>query len=628
MIKPFLLFCVSLFVCAASIAQTGHHCGAEDYMQHLQTVNPNAYKQIMAFKKQLSVQQQQQQQQAHLRTTTTTDTLIRIPVVVHVIHNNAAGIIGGPTNTNISDAQIFSQIDALNKDYLRLNADTINTPAGYIPLAANVKLTFCLANNDPNGQITNGITRTYNNKSSYTVSDAPLLSSLAYWPSDAYLNIWVCNISGTYIGFAQPPGSSSVPGLMPTDGAASTDGVTIDFKAFGTVGAAAAPPFNLGRTTTHEVGHWFGLSHTWGDYNSGDCTLSDYCTDTPYCGNGFESAYPACSNIPTGPNTVVCTPDRMIENYMDYSNDGCMNLFTIDQKSRMRSTIEFSTRRFALLSSLGCCTVPNLISAPYKKTFEDGSITSDGWKTINPNINSTFTKGFELSNTSGYGIGNYSTSVSNDSIYNESDASTHKYMFSYVSPFFTFQHTIAPQLRFDWAYSPLTTNGTTDSILVYIASGCQDNWIPIHVFYGAAFTSTNNPRASFIPTATEWATMELDVSAYLNSAGVRIKFVSYSKGINTFYLDNINIANTSPNLLATVYPNPTTGLVNVSVVFNGKQTINYVIYNVLGQLIYQGSDENVYSYIKQINLEYLASGVYIIQVSMGDQKITSKIVKE
>jgi hypothetical protein len=623
MSKYGILFYVFFYVCSASMAQTNHHCGSEAYMQHLQTTNPNAYKQINAFQHQIT---NHQQQQGRLRTTASTDTIIKIPVVVHVIHNNAAGIIGGSTNTNITDAQIFSQIDVLNRDYLRLNADTVNTPAGYKPVAANVKLTFCLANVDPNGLNTNGITRTYNNKSSYTVSDAPLLSSLAYWPSDSYLNIWVCNISGSIIGFAQPPGSS-LPGLPPVDGAATTDGVTIDFKAFGTTGAASAP-FNFGRTTTHEVGHWFGLLHPWGGYDSDDCSLTDYCNDTPVCGNGFESAYPTCSNIPTGLNAVVCTPDRMIENFMDYSNDGCMNLFTTDQKSRMRTAIELSPRRFALLSSLGCCTVPNLIAAPYQKTFEDGSITSDGWSTINPNSSSSFTKGFELNNTSAYGIGNYSTSVTNDSVYIETNAATHKYVFSYISPFFTFQHTIAPQLRFDWAYSPLTTNGNTDSIIVYIASGCENNWIPIHTFYGAGFTSTINPRASFIPTATEWATMELDVSAYINSAGVRIKFVAYSKGINTFYLDNINIANTSSNLLATVYPNPTTGLINVSVIFEGKQTINYIIYNVLGQLIYQGSDENVYSYIKQINLEYLASGVYFIQVSKGDQKIISKIIKE
>lgn len=617
MIKRLLIFYVFFCACFVSMAQTGR-CGSEEYLEHLKTTQPEAYKEITAFKQRLAAPQAQS-----LRTSSSTDTIIKIPVVVHIIHNNASGVIGGANNKNISDAQIFSQITVLNNDYQRLNADSVNTPPGYKPIAANVKLQFCLANRDPNGLYTSGITRDYYNQSTYSVADATLLSTISYWPSDQYLNIWVCDLSGPVLGFAQPPGASSVPGLGPVDGAAATDGVVIDYKVFGTTGTLLSR-YSLGRTTTHEVGHWFGLSHTWGDYNSSDCFLTDYCDDTPPCANGFESLYPACSVAAP----ITCSPARMIQNYMDYSDDGCMNLFTQDQKTRMRTTIEFSERRYALLSSLGCCTIGSVLATPYEKSFEDASITSDGWYTINPNSSSTYTKGFELSNTSAFANGSHAVSVTNDSVHVEADAATHKYVFSYVSPYLNLIGIQYPKLRFDWAYSPLVMNGATDSVLVFVAEGCEENWILLQTFYGAAFTSTQNPRALFIPTETEWSTTEIDMTPYIYNPGLRIKFISYSKGINTFYLDNINIATSSPNLLVTMFPNPTNDIMNIQSIFNGKKNMDYIVYNVLGQLIFKASDLGVYSYTKQIDLSSLAAGVYLVQVSDGSQKTVRKIVKQ
>lgn len=619
MIKHILIFYVFFCACFVSMAQTGDRCGSGEYLEYLKKTQPEAYKQITAFKQRLATQPQQS-----LRTSTSTDTFIQIPVVVHVIHNNASGTIGGPNNTNISDAQVLSQITVLNNDYQRLNADSVNTPAGYKPIAANVKLQFCLANRDSNGVYTTGITRNYYNQSSYSVADAVLLSQIAYWPSDQYLNIWVCDLSGSVLGFAQPPGAASVPGLSPTDGAKKTDGVVIDYKAFGTVGTLYPTKYTLGRTTTHEVGHWFGLSHPWGDFNSGDCSLTDYCSDTPPCANAFESAYPGCSVAAP----ITCTPSRMIQNYMDYSDDGCMNLFTQDQKTRIRTTIEFSTRRYALLSSLGCCAIGNLVSAPYEKSFEDASITSDGWTTINPNSSSPYTKGFELSHKSAFDNGSYAISVTNDSIYVASDPATHKYVFSYVSPYFNLKTIANPKLRFNWAYSPLANNTTTDSIVIFIAEGCEENWASLYTFYGSDFTSTKNPRALFSPDATEWNTTEINLSNYTHNAGVRIKFVAYSKGINTFYVDNINILQGSNTFTANVFPNPTYDVINIKTTFDGTKTIDYIVYNVLGQLIFKATDQDVYSYTKQIDLSSLAAGVYLVQVSDGGKKLVYKIVKQ
>ena len=630
MIKRILFFLIGLISCTEIIYAQENivHCGHEQYMQQLAIQQPNVYKQILQLEKQLT----ERRSNSNLRIATLPDVIISIPVVVHVIHHTASGTIGGSNNTNISDQQIQSQITVLNKDFQRLNSDANQTPIEYQGIAANCKITFCLATTDPSGNATTGITRTYSSKLTFSTADDVQLKALSYWPSDKYLNIWTCDlrdpsVDGELLGYAQKPGASSIPGLDPTDGAAKTDGVVINYKAFGTIGTLFAK-FNLGRTATHEIGHWLGLSHTWGDFESGNCFNTDYCDDTPACGNKFASSYPTCSNIPKGQGSVVCSPARMIENYMDYSDDGCLNLFTLDQKSRMRSAIELSPRRAALLNSLGCCNVLNLKNLFLSKNFEDGSLTSEDWTVINPNSSSTYTKGFELNTYSAFGQGNFSTSVTNDSIYNQEDPSTYKYEFSYVSPFINVQTSLIPIVRFDWAYSPQVTNGNTDSIVVYVATGCEDNWSPIKTLYGNDFNSTNNPRSNFVPLSDEWITTELNLSAYTVKTAIRIKFVSFSKGVNTFYLDNINFGAISNSLLISLYPNPTKDVLNVQTIFSGQKNVDYIIYNVLGQLIYEAHDEHVYCYTKQLDLSFMASGVYFMLVSNGDQKVVKRIVKE
>jgi hypothetical protein len=183
--------------------------------------------------------------------------VITIPVVVHIVYNNST--------ENISEAQVLSQMDVLNDDFRRLNADADNT----WPQAADIEVEFCLATVDPNGNATNGITRTPTSVSAFGTNDAVKFTSQGgkdAWPAGDYLNMWVCDISGGILGYAQFPG-----------GPANTDGVVMDYQYFGTIGTATAP-FDLGRTTTHEVGHWLNLRHIWGD---GPCSQDDFVSDTP-----------------------------------------------------------------------------------------------------------------------------------------------------------------------------------------------------------------------------------------------------------------------------------------------------------------------------------------------------------
>jgi hypothetical protein len=252
-----------------------------------------------------------------------------IPIVVHVVYRT--------NQENISDAQIQSQIDVLNEDFRRLNSDASNTPAVFQGVAADADIEFCLASRDPDGNPTNGITRTQTTEISFGLNHAMKSNNTggkSPWPRTSYLNIWVCNLGSGLLGYATPPGSP-----------ASIDGVVIRYQSFGRIGAALAP-FNRGRTATHEVGHWLSLLHIWGD-DDGACTGSDLVADTP----NQADAYYLCPSYPQS----SCGSEDMFMNYMDYVNDGCMNLFTVGQRARMQAVL--NVQRLSLKNSLGCTFV-------------------------------------------------------------------------------------------------------------------------------------------------------------------------------------------------------------------------------------------------------------------------------
>ena len=265
--------------------------------------------------------------------------IIRVPVVVHVIHNQINGLF---TGSNISDEQIYSQIKVLNEDYRKKEG----TPGFNVnPLGADVEIEFFLASIDPSGIPTSGIKRVYSPKISFNIvndKDRQLMSNLSYWDSNKYLNIWVAPLSSGYIGYGEFPFSESVEGLD-LDSDESLDGVFIDYTVFGRkIGTNKSGLYSFGRTVTHEVGHWMGLYHTWGDQRCG----TDYVADTPLTTSSNSSAF--CRDV-----FSTCTGTRtrnMIENYMDYSPDSCMNIFTQGQKQRMRTALDLSKRRKRVLN--------------------------------------------------------------------------------------------------------------------------------------------------------------------------------------------------------------------------------------------------------------------------------------
>lgn len=258
-----------------------------------------------------------------------------IPVVVHVIHNGTT--VG--SGTNIPDSQILEQIRILNEDFRRLNADANRTPAEFLPVAADSNIEFVLAKQDPNGLPTNGIVRVQGPKTSYNPDTDPvLIGQLSQWNPEEYLNMYSVPLVLPFIGYASFP-ISDLPGLNFSPTPAITDGVTIDYRYFGTGGNAVSG--SLGRTATHEVGHYLGLRHIWGD---GGCGVDDFVLDTPLQDNSNTT----CN---ANPSRFSCGSNDMIQNYMDYTPDACMNIFTQGQVERFDVVLENSPRRVTLVNN-------------------------------------------------------------------------------------------------------------------------------------------------------------------------------------------------------------------------------------------------------------------------------------
>lgn len=324
-------------------------CGTMYVLEQHQKTNPSLKERIQKVQKTAKLWENTDQDKK-------SSNIVIIPVVVHVVYNVDSA------QQNIPDSVIYSQIEVLNEDYRRLNADTVNTRSIFDTIAADIDVEFCLATIDPDGNTTNGITRTVTTVTDFdilTMMDSMKFTSSGgqdAWPSDQYLNIWVCNM--TIFGMPGLLGYAQFPGDNP-----ATDGVVIQYPYFGRTNDPNSAAESKGRTTSHEVGHWLGLYHIWGNtsFLGGSCDSIDYVDDTP---NAFDQSNSDCNLAINScsvehPYWSTTDPPDMVENYMDYSTDLCMNSFTHGQKNRMLSFL--NTDRVSLLTSNGCDTTTGII---------------------------------------------------------------------------------------------------------------------------------------------------------------------------------------------------------------------------------------------------------------------------
>ena len=356
----FLLLATAILFPIISTAQTGtRQCGTTENTRYLLENTSGMKEKMSVIESKVS---------AFINTSalqTRTSSKFTIPVVVHVVYNNAM--------TNVSDDQVQSQIDALNLDYNKKAVEINQTPSVFAALVADCSIQFKLAVRDENGKKTNGIIHHATSRYEWGARDdvkTPAKGGFAPWNADRYLNLYVCSIGNGILGYATTPGTPK-----------ELDGVVIDFSAFGTIGTARKP-FNLGRTATHEIGHWLGLIHIWGDSECGN----DLVSDTPvqkeaYYGNIIGMVYSNC----TGKNEPNMSMD-----FMDYVNDACMWMFSEGQKIRMWAMLSDNNAR-GMITKSDALAIPNVpvTCAQIKNTRVldvTQSTVSIGWDTLK-NIN-------------------------------------------------------------------------------------------------------------------------------------------------------------------------------------------------------------------------------------------------
>ena len=564
--------------------------------------------------------------------------IITIPVVVHVVWN---------TNTeNISDAQIFSQIDVLNADFRRTNSDAINTPSVWQSVATDSEIDFCLATTDPNGVATTGITRTQTSQTSFSINGSDMKSSssggIDPWDQDDYLNIWVCDLSGGILGYATPPSNFNNP----------EDGVVIGYKYFGTIGTVQSP-YNKGRTATHEVGHWLNLDHIWG--GGGNCG-NDNVSDTP---TQEEENY-SCPSFPHNANSCNTSNSSgdMFMNYMDYTNDACMNMFTSGQKTRMISAI--NQYRNNLLSHNLCSGVaPNAswncingacvdpangngtysnynncvnscnclgISLPLYEDFQNSSLPAN-WIIENSDGDKTW----ELTNTAGYN--------SSSSVYiNNADYGANGEYDDLISPTLNFSSLSSASLEFDYAYSlwtdPTSSQVWSDTLIILISSDCGVSWQNIWEKAGIDLVTTIPIFNEFTwnpSNNNDWNSIVINLNTYINQDDVLIKFRNVNQYENNLYLDNINIKST-PNSVEEVkidhivYPNPTNSHINIEITSSEFTDMELYVSNSIGQTVYSKSINSNRERIISINLKDFSEGIYFINlITSSGEQFTKKI---
>lgn len=572
--------------------------------------------------------------------------VVTIPVVFHVVWNTAT--------ENISDAQVLSQLDILNEDFRRLNADASSTLAAFEGIAADTEIEFCLATVDPDGNPTTGITRTNTFRSSFNADDKVKFDSDGgkdAWPRDEYLNIWICDLGGGLLGYAQFPG-----------GPASTDGVVCDYLYFGNTGVATAP-FDLGRTCTHEVGHWLNLRHIWGD---GGCGASDFVADTPDA-DGPNYSCPLSS--------TSCGSLDNVQNYMDYTDDACMNMFTQGQGDRMQALFAPGGSRESILSSPACgggggdptCDVPTGLTTTDVTTTsavlnwsaaagavsydvrgrEVGTATWTSGSTAGTSINYTgLTPGtdyeWQVQTVCAGGSSGYTTSTLFTTLTDGGGGACT----DFGEPNETLSKT-APTIEAGVVYEALIASSGDDDWYKFKTSGSETNIRVTLSSVPADYDLQLYDKTTFVDVSENAGISDEQIIWNTTSKGWRLVHVYGWAGAfddadcyellvetsaSTFRTDGsaIVVEGEMRSGITGLYPNPASDM--VSVVYHNaynKQDVQLSVYNVMGQMTYSESTLAVEGdNLVQFDVSQFVPGVYVVDVFDGKSHFTKNLVVE
>ncbi len=567
---------------------------------------------------QMEVELQQEIAVQQLHSGNKTNSVYKIPVVVHVVYKNGT--------ENVSDAQIYSQIAALNRDYRKHNTDISQVPAAFAALATDAEIEFCLASVDPNGQATTGITRTFTNNTQGFGNPTPSVKTapdgVSPWDPSKFMNMWVCDLQGQLLGYAQFPGT----------GSASTDGIVIDYAYFGTMGTATSP-FDKGRTATHEVGHYLNLRHIWGDANCGNDFVND--TPTQQASNGQCPTFPhvTCSNGPNG---------DMFMNYMDYVDDACMFMFSEGQKARMVATLTGtgSGSRASLLTNtnvncstpsqvLSCDTIANYTASTQLALYRPSNVGQPGTGYL-AGTNSWGDIGFAEKFTAlqplqkiygaligfGYGYG-FSNATVNAKVWKADGVG------GTPGTVLASKTLILSDILTDINAQNYT--GVTFTNPVAINSGAY--------FIGIEFNNSTIDSIALYTTANGSVTTGKAYEGLSDGSWYPFTDNTNSWGINlglaiapALCIDYTGIASTSQNSDAIqLFPNPSSGNISLSSDEFATEKVDIKVFNSVGSLVLNLANVSANGKLITVDLLGYPQGLYIFEVKIKEHFTTKRL---
>ena len=675
-----LILILSLACAVTAAAQEEKHCYTTEVYREVLKNHPE----VMQVQK--ALENYTEQYIAHHAADVTGSVLV-IPIVFHIIHNN------GPEN--ISDAQVLDQVRILNEDFRLLNSDTSFIVPDFKPIAADCEIEFRLATIDPDGNCTTGIERIQSTLT-YDGDDG---SKLDPWPSSMYLNVW----SVHDLGSSGAAAYAYYPGTAPP----GADGVIAIHTYIGSIGTGSP---GRSRVLTHEIGHCFNLAHVWGSTNDpGVSCGNDGVSDTP-----ITKGWISC-NI----NGSICNPPLLenVQNYMEYSY--CCLMFTQGQKARMHGALTSSTGgrnnlwQAANLIATGTDGSPAPLCAPVADFIASDSIVCAGdtikfydysWAGQPSSWNWSFPGGTPSSSTDSFprvvypsaGVYDATLTVSNatgsdtkavtsliyvasstpqaipftegfenafpgnanvinqdngntwEQVNNTSYSGTHCMRINnysgnstgavdeYISQVYDFTGIFSPTLTFRVAYSQRTDTSRHDILKVYYSFDCGETWTWRYTRQAASLATVPPHSTAFIPSSTsDWRLDNVSVPIFANRPSVRVKFMAISGRGNNLYIDDINLngnlaSNVSYNeALASLQlsPVPSRGRIDISFALDNSSQVSLEVFDLLGKKLTSVANQNFSRGNHELHFDGgLPDGIYFLKVTIDDAVSMRKFI--